>query len=136
MLISKISPKIPEKFPLNPVSKKNSQLKTNQSLAIAVNEKQKSIEKEQILLAKIKHLEEQLKKTATERDNLKIEKEKAKALSQIENSRADNYQQQLKTIVKTLYQLQKASYYQQLNQEQKAQMEQSPKPPDNLRSRN
>ncbi|CAG8623891.1 8342_t:CDS:1, partial [Ambispora leptoticha] len=36
-----------------------------------------------------------------------------------EKQRANYYEQQLKTIAKTLYQLQKISYYQQLEEEQK-----------------
>jgi len=57
-------------------------------------------------------LEEQLKQTQTERDNLK-------QLVQSEKQRADHYQQQLKTISQLLHQWQKLNYYQQLQQEQK-----------------
>jgi hypothetical protein len=122
MLISEISPRTPEKFSLNPTNKKINQLKTSQPLAITTNKEQKPTKKKAILLAKIKLLEKQLKQ--------------AQELAEKEKQRADNYQHQLKTIAKTLYQLPKASYYQQLDQEQKAQIEQSPKPPDNLRSGN
>jgi len=77
-------------------------------------------------------LEEQLKKTTIERDNLKQLVQQEKELSAKQKQRADNYQQQLKAIAKVLKQLQKINYYQQLEQEQKAQVEQSPpwKPPN------
>lgn len=54
-------------------------------------------QKEVILLTKIKHLEEQLRKTVTERDNLKIEKEKAEAIVVTEKQTNDNLYQQLQT---------------------------------------
>src|SRR5206468_155862 len=96
ILTNKISPRMPEKFFLNSVNKKNSQLKIIQPLTIAANKEQKPTKKEFIFLQKIKLLEEQLKQT--------------QALAEKEKQRADNYQQQLKTIAKTLYQLPKASY--------------------------
>ena len=86
-----------EKFPLNPVSKNSDQLKITQSLALTANQEQKPTKKEAILLQKIKLLESQLKQTTTERDNLK-------QLLHQEKQRADNYQHQLKVIVRTLKQ--------------------------------
>lgn len=67
-------------------------------------------EKETILLQKIKFLEEQLKQTQTERDNLK-------QLVQQEKQRADQAEMKLKTIAKTLSQLQKINHYKQLAKE-------------------
>ena len=61
-------------------------------LASEVNSDQK-----QKLAAKIKQLEEQLTQAQAENDNLK-------ALVKSERARADNYQQQLKVIVESLYQ--------------------------------
>ena len=74
----------------------------------------------------------QLKQTSAERDNLK-------QLVQQERQRADNYQQQLTVIVKSLYQWKKnkvlsetkINYYQQLEKEQEAQIEQPPFKPSN-----
>jgi hypothetical protein len=93
-------------------------LKTNQPLTINANKEQKPAEKELILLQKIKHLEEQLKQTTTERDNLKIEKAKAEQLAQsegqrfaetlnkveFEKQRSDQLEIKLKTAAKLLYQ--------------------------------
>jgi len=131
-LISKISPISQEKFLLNNPSQKSNQLKISQSLPLTANQEQKPTERELILLQKIKYLEEQLKKTTIERDNLKQLVQQEKELSAKQKQRADNYQQQLKAIAKVLKQLQKINYYQQLEQEQKAQVEQSPpwKPPN------
>jgi len=121
---NEISPKTLEKFPLNPINKKNDQLKTNQPLTLTANKEKKPTKKELILLQKIKHLERQLKQTEIERDNLK-------QLVQQEKSRADNYEKQLKIIVNALKQWQKINYYQQLEQELKAQVEQPPLKPPN-----
>jgi len=60
--------------------------------------------KEQFLLVKIKQLEEQLKQTQTENKNLTTKLAQSEALSQSEKQRANYYQQQLKSIAKTLYQ--------------------------------
>ena len=98
--------------------------------------------KEQILLAKVKDLEKQLKQTQTENSNLtnqlaKSDQEKKKLVIKLANSerlfqsekqRADNYQQQLKTIAKSLYQWQKINYYKQLEQERKDQQTQIEQP--------
>jgi hypothetical protein len=123
-LVNEISPNSQGIFLLN-ASQKKDQLKTTQQLIFSPNEGEKSSKQELILLQKIKKLEEQLKQTTTERDNLK-------QLLHQEKQRADNYQQQLKIIVRTLKQWQKNNYCQQLEQEQKAQIEQSPpwKPPN------
>ncbi|CAG8604740.1 608_t:CDS:2 [Ambispora leptoticha] len=86
-------------------------------------------DKEAILLVKIKQLEEQLKKTQTERDNLttklaQTEKQKSKLelTATQEKQRANYYEQQLKTISQLLHQWQKLNYYQQL-EKQRAEME-------------
>jgi len=132
-LISEISPISQETFLLNNPSQKPDQLKTTQPLALIANQEQKSTESEVILLAKIKHLESQLTQVQAENNNLtakltKNEREKTKlaAIAEQEKQRANNYQQQLKVIIKSLYQWQKINYYRQLEQE--AQIEQSPKP--------
>lgn len=130
-LISGISPKTAEKFLLNNPSQKNDQLKTNQSLALTANKERKPTERELILLQKIKQLEEQLKQVQVENKKLKIEKEKAEQLAQHERKRANQLEIKLKTVAQILCQLQKINYYKQLDQEQKAQIEQPPfKPPN------
>jgi len=125
MLTNEILPRITEKFLLNSPNKKNDQLKTSQPLT------QKPTESEVILLAKIKQLEEQLKQVQAENKKLKIGKEKAEQLAQHERKRANQLEIKLKTVAQILCQLQKINYYKQLDQEQKAQIEQSPfKPPN------
>jgi len=49
-------------------------------------------------------LKEKLKQIQAENEKLKIRKQKAEALVQQEKQRANNYQQQLKVIIKSLYQ--------------------------------
>jgi len=102
--INPISPERQAKFFLNNADKKNDQLKTTQPLPLIANQDQNSTEKELILLQKVKQLEEQLKQVKAENKKLKFEKEKAEALAQQEKQRANNYQQQLKVIVRTLKQ--------------------------------
>jgi len=97
MLIREVSPSSQEKFLLNSPIQKTDQLKASQPLAVIAN-------KEAILLTKIQQLEEQLKQIKAENEKLKIRKQKAEALAQQEKQRADNYQQQLKIIIKSLYQ--------------------------------
>src|SRR5205823_8201730 len=92
-------------------------IEVGEQLTIITNPRNQPTTQEQILLIKIKQLEEQLKKTQTERDNLRLEKEQAEQSAQSEKQRADHYQQQLKTIVKAFKQWQKISYYQQLEKE-------------------
>jgi 16S rRNA C1402 (ribose-2'-O) methylase RsmI len=94
-LINKISPRTPEKFLLNNLSKKSDQIKTNQPLELIVNKRQRPTEKEFILLQQIKVLKKQLSQ--------------AQQLVQQEKQRADQAEQQLKQI----------GYRQQLEQEQK-----------------
>ncbi|CAG8840750.1 3411_t:CDS:1, partial [Racocetra persica] len=101
-LTREVSPPTPAKFSLNLIRQKSDQLE------IANNEEKSSEkqnfvgdQKETILLAKIKNLEEQLKQVQTENNNLKTkltvaEKEKNQA-----RERSNHYQQQLKIIVKT-----------------------------------
>src|SRR6185503_18709447 len=145
MLINEISPGTAEKFLLDSPSKNSDQLKITQPLTLATNKEQKSTKKEQILLQKIKLLESlletsqskltealqsegKLKEKLTE---IQKENNNLKQLLHQEKARADNYQQQLKVIVKVLKQWQKINYYQQLEQEQKAQIEQPPLKPPN-----
>jgi len=120
-------PTITNYQPKSVISKVPSRLERNkvpvkQKLSLNITNKRKEIsgqllpitsesEKERILLAKIRNLEEQLKQTQTENENLKIDKEsykmssqKAEVIAKQEKQRTDNYQQQLKTIAKTLYQ--------------------------------
>lgn len=109
---------------LDSPSKKTDQLKTNQPLAITDNNRDNPAKKEAILLAKIKLLENQLKQTTTERDNLK-------QLLHQEKQRANQLEIKLKAVGKFLYQLHKINHYQQLEKEQKAQIEQPPLKPPN-----
>ncbi|CAG8779041.1 16952_t:CDS:1, partial [Cetraspora pellucida] len=122
-LINEISPKPPENFFLTNTSKKNNQAETNQQLALTANKREKITEKEQILLAKIKQLEEQLKQVQAENGNLTVkltqtenEKSKLELTAIQEKKRADYYEQQLKTTSQLLHQWQKNNYYQQLEQ--------------------
>jgi hypothetical protein len=137
---NEISPSTPEKFLLNNPSKKTNQLKTSQPLTLTANKEQNSTKRELILLQKIKHLEKQLTQIKIENKTLtaklaESEKQKARleTIASQEKKRTDNYHQQLKAIVKVLKQWQKISYYQQLEQEQTAQIEQSLKPPPNFK---
>jgi len=139
MSINEISPGTAEKFLLNPISKNSDQPKTSQSLALITNQEQKPTEREAILLQKIKLLESSLETSQSKlaevlksKGELKeklteIQKENnnLKQLVRQQKQRADNYQQQLKVIVKVLKQWQKINYYQQLEQEQTSQIEQS-----------
>jgi len=83
--------------------KKQPEPEISQPLALITSQKEPPAEKEEVLLAKIKQLEEKLKS--------------AEAMAAQEKNRADNAEQQLKTIAKTLYQLQKTNYYKQLEKE-------------------
>ncbi|CAG8496378.1 11158_t:CDS:2, partial [Cetraspora pellucida] len=86
--------------------------------------------KETILLQKIKLLEKQLTQIQTERDNFK-------QLAQAEKQRADQAEMKLKTIAKTLYQLQKTNHYKQLAKEKPDRVEELKKKvssnPDSLK---
>jgi len=66
-------------------------------LPLITNNPSQNQEREEILLSKIKHLENKLAKIQTENINLK-------QLVKQEKARADDYQQQLKVIVRTLKQ--------------------------------
>jgi hypothetical protein len=68
-LISEISLKTPEKFPLN----------TNEQLPLITNREQPTSQ-EQFLLTRIKQLENQLKQVKTENEKLKTENKLLKAL--------------------------------------------------------
>ena len=89
--ISGIPSKAPVKIPLNIISEKK---EFSHQLPLITNQGEQLIDKEQILLKRIKWLEEQLRKT--------------QALVQTEKQRADKAEQQLR----------KFGYYQQLEQEQ------------------
>jgi hypothetical protein len=102
-----------------------------------IYKKEKSAsETEQILLTKIKQLEKELTQIQTENNNLKTKLAqteqkliKSEAISQQEKQRAEHYAQQLKSLAKILYQIQKIGYYQQLEQERtelEAKIEQPP----------
>jgi len=125
MLTNEISPTSQEKFLLNNPSKNSNQLKTSQSLALIANNGEKTTKKEAILLQRIKQLEEQLQASQSkltealknkgklkeklteiqkENNNLKVENQHLKQLVQQEKTRADNYHQQLKVIVRVLKQ--------------------------------
>jgi len=90
VLTNKVSPRTPEKFFLDSPSKNSDQPKTNQPLALTANNEEKPSKKEAILLTKIKQLEEQLKQT--------------QQLVHQEKQRANQAEQQLKVIIKSLYQ--------------------------------
>jgi len=115
---NEISPRTSKKIFLNLANKKSDQLKITQPLTLATNKEQKSTKKEQILLQKIKLLESlletsqskltealqsegKLKEKLTE---IQKENNNLKQLLHQEKARADNYQQQLKVIVKVLKQ--------------------------------
>jgi len=118
MLTNEVSPKTLEKFPLNPADKNSDQLKINQPLPLTPNQEQNPTKKEAVLLAKIKLLESSLetsqnKLTKTLQSKVKLkeklteiqkENNNLKQLLQQEKTRDDNYQQQLKVIIKSLYQ--------------------------------
>lgn len=83
----------------------------SEKLPLITNNPIEKTEKEKFLLAKIKQLEEQLKKTQEETKLLEVqniilktEKEQAERIAKQEKQRADNYQQQLKTIAKAFQQ--------------------------------
>ena len=71
-VIRQISPKTPKNFFLN----------TSEQLPVITNEKEQLTTKEQILLTRIKQLEEQLVQVQTENSNLKLENKHLKALIQ------------------------------------------------------
>jgi hypothetical protein len=64
---------INRKFSLKIIDKTEPQFSISEPLKPIIRKTEPKIEKELILLAKIKSLEEQLRKTTTERDNLKID---------------------------------------------------------------
>jgi hypothetical protein len=124
--------KIPEKISLN----------TSERLPV-ITKREQIINQEQVLLEKIRNLEQQLAQSQAENKNLTnqlaksdqakkelvIKLANSETLAQTEKNRADQAEAELKTVAKSLYQQYKISYYQQLEQERKAQIEQSPKPP-------
>jgi len=79
-------------------------LNASEQLPLITNKKEQPTGKERILLEKIRNLEEQLKQTRTENKNLTTKLAQSEALSQSEKQRANYYQQQLKSIAKSLYQ--------------------------------
>jgi len=125
MLISEISLNSQESFLLNSPSKKSDQLKTTQPLPLIANNEKKPTKRELILLQKIKQLEssletsqnkltealqskselkEKLTEIHKENNNLKAKNQHLKQLLQQEKQRANNYRQQLKSIVRVLKQ--------------------------------
>jgi len=84
---------------------------------LIANNREKATKKEAILLQKIKLLEK-------ENSNLKAENQCLKELVYQEKQRTD--QLEIKAAGKFLYQLKKINYYQQLEQEQEAKIEQPP----------
>jgi len=116
--ISEISPKYQEKFSPNVITEIKSPAKNNESLPVITSQKEPATTQERILLTKIKQLEEQLKQTQAQNNNLtnqlvKSEQEKkelavklanSEKLIQSEKQRAGYYEKQLKTIAKNLYQ--------------------------------
>ena len=91
-------------LPLNKVSANDfssaiteAKISNNEQLPAITNQKEQTTKKEQFLLTKIKQLEEKLNQTQAENRNLKV-------LVKSERARANNYQQQLKTLAKALYQ--------------------------------
>ena len=119
MLVGKVSQTSQEKFLLDNHSKKSDQLKIAQPLSITSNQEPKPTKKEQILLQKIKLLEE-------ENNNLKAENQCLKELVYQKKQRTDQLEIKLKAAGKFLYQLKKINYYQQLEQKQEAKIEQPP----------
>lgn len=81
-ITNEISPKTREKFSLNSIKPKSNQPENSQLLALTANNEEKFNQKEQILLEKIRNLEEQLAKVQTENTNLRSENKHLKALVQ------------------------------------------------------
>ena len=138
--INEISSNSPAKFSLNLANKNSDQLKITQPLMITATQEQKPTKKELVLLQKIKLLESQLQasqssletsqnkltealqskgKLKEKMTEIQKENNNLKQLLYQEKARADNYHQQLKVIIKSLYQWQKINYYKQLEQEAK-----------------
>jgi hypothetical protein len=109
--ISEISAKPPTEF-LTPTIN----IKTPEQEPV-INSKNQPSENEKFLLNEIRELKEQLKAVQAENKQLKIEKDQAEKTAQNEKKRTDYYEQQLKTIVKSLYQWKKINHYQQLEKE-------------------
>lgn len=88
---------------------------------------------EQVLLNRVQQLAEQLKQVQAENEKLKAEKERVEVLAQQEKTRADYYENQLKTIARGLCQWQKRQkinhYQQQEKAEQKCFIVQAESPP-------
>ncbi|CAG8764989.1 7301_t:CDS:2 [Gigaspora margarita] len=80
--IGQISPKIQGEFSLNSIKQKTDQLENSQLLTITANNERKPTEKELILSARIKELEEQLAQVQAENNHLKVENKHLKALIQ------------------------------------------------------
>jgi len=122
--INKISPRTLEKFSFE-------KKLISEQLPLIVNSPSNSSKKEQILLQKIKQLKEQLKEVQEKNNVLTTKLVKTEKTVHQEKQRANNYHQQLKVIIKSLYQWKKLNYYKQSEQEQIAQIEQLPLKPPN-----
>jgi hypothetical protein len=117
-----------EKSFSNIITETKSPIIIKEQLPVIISQKEQPTKNKQILLEKIRNLEKQLERTQTENKNLTTKLTQSEALVQSETQRANYYQQQLKTIAKSLYQWQKINYYQQLEQgrkDQEAKIEQS-----------
>jgi hypothetical protein len=76
-LVSEIPSKNQEKFSLNIISKKT---EISEQLPLITSEREQPTEKEQVLLAKIKQLEQRLAQFQVENNNLKAENKHLKVL--------------------------------------------------------
>ncbi|KLL04888.1 MAG: tyrosine recombinase XerD [Mycoplasmataceae bacterium RV_VA103A] len=92
-ITNEISPKIQGKFSLNSIKPKSNQPENSQLLALTANNEERFNQKEQILLEKIRNLEEQLTQIQTENSNLKVKNKHLKALIQQEQETETNIQQ-------------------------------------------
>lgn len=133
------APKEKKTLPIEPVAEKQPQILNKTELTntkpnepLKLNDLSKELSEpshEQTLLSRVRQLEEKLKQIQTENATLKQELAETKATAQSEKQRADCYESQLKTIVKSLYQWSKIAHYQQQEKAQKAQIVQIERPP-------
>jgi len=97
ILINEISPRTLEKFSFE-------KKQINEQLPLITDNLSDSPKTEKILLEKIKNLEEKLNQVQAENNILTTKLVTAEKVAHQEKQRANNYQQQLKVIVKSLYQ--------------------------------
>ena len=110
-LITKTLIQSTEKSFSNTITETKSPTTIKEQLSVITNQREQSPKNEQILLEKIKQLEEQnsnlnnqLVKSDQEKKELAVKLANSEKLTQAEKQRANYYQQQLKSIAKTLYQ--------------------------------